>query len=222
MRRRPRRFRKRSGKYTWRKYGARAGSLAYKAYKTASFIKSLINTEYKYIDQPVGAALDNTVWYIVPITQCAQGDDNINRNGKSILLKSINLRLKISLEGALTKANIRVMLIRYNACNGSNPSFSELLDTPLDIQSFRNLNGPVNNYTVFMDKRFTMDVDTKDEIVFDRFFKVTDHVKYIGTSAATASLGNNNYFWCFLSDNAFHASDVPYVQGYSRCRFIDN
>lgn len=197
-------------------------STARKAYRMARFVKSIVNTEYKFNDVTIGTVLDNAGWNIVTLNSIAQGDDNNMRNGKSILAKSNQFRLRFSLAGNLGVATVRVMLLRYNSCNGALPVMSEILVNTTSIQSFRNLNGPVGNYTVLMDKHFIIDKDFKDYYELEKYRKLQDHIKYVGTLANTASLGNHSYFLMFLSDNPSSGTDYVYVAGYNRLRYIDN
>lgn len=213
---------RRSGSYAWKRAGARAGSLAYKAYKTANFVRSIVNTEYKYSD--VNMTLNATpVIQWVPLNAMAQGDDNNQRNGRSVLLKSIQYRLSIGLGGSQKNAIVRIVILRHNSCNGQNPVNAEVYTNPNDINSWRNLVTVVPNYTIIMDKRYSLDVDYKDRINIEKYMKMQDHIKFVGANATLASCGPGSYFLGYWTDVTTDGTTASVnVTGNSRIRYIDN
>lgn len=203
---------------TWRKTGANVGSLAYKAYKTANFVRSIVNTEYKYLDTNLDFSPVQDDWLIFPLTNVAQGDDNFQRQGRSILGKAIYFRLTFDL-ASLPSAALRLVLVRYTACNGALPDPNQMFEDPTNVSTFRSLSGPIRNYTLIWDKRFTMDADNLQTMYVDKYFKISDHIKYVGVDSSTESLGNNSYFFMVLSNQAAGSLGM---YGTARFRYIDN
>lgn len=211
----------------FRSAGATAGDYAYKAYKMAKFVKSIVNTEFKFSDQSqTGMNLDSAGWQWNALSLLAQGDDNYMRNGKSILPKSLGLECDITLKGALDYTTVRCVVLRYNACNGGNPVSTDVFATTSGFQavnSFRNIQtGPTSNYTILYDQRFTLDTSYKSQIHISKYWKLYGHIKYIGTTSAVGSAGPGNLFIGFISDSPTSATDYCGVDFITRLRYIDN
>lgn len=217
----------RGGRATWKRYGAKAGSMAYRAFQMAKYVKGLVNTEYKYNDWQVSNVnCDYSAWQFQCLNLIGQGDDNFQRNGRSILCKSIGLEIDLRLAGALDNAVIRLVLIRYNSCQGANPTATDIYATTSGTQtvnSFRNIsNAPVRNYSILWDKRVAMDKDYKGQIHISKYFKLSNHIKFIGTGNTIVSVGPYSYFFGIVTDSAPSATDYVALDYTSRLRYIDN
>lgn len=212
-------------------WASNAPALARTALKTAKWVASLVNTEYKVRDRTIAMSLDNLQYQIVPLTDIAQGDDATQRNGRSVLIKSLYLQLKLKLSTpTIWDAGVaRIMLIRDNTCDGALPTMADIVvnsggDDNV-VTSFREiLNAPANKYTILYDKRFALDVDFKDEIyfpIYKNFYR--NHVKYLGTTANVADLGPGNIFLVATSTRSRSEPNFPFLlSGNARFRYIDN
>lgn len=229
---------KKYNKYTRGKYGrgnswaSNAPALARTALKTAKWVASIVNTEYKFRDRLISSPMDNQAWTVLPLTDIAQGDDTTERNGRSVLIKAIYLQLKLRLPfpADFDSGVARVMLIRDNTCDGALPVMSDIMafsgGNDTIVTSFRNiLDAPTNKYTILYDRRFSLDIDFKDEIYFSIYKKFyRSHVKYIGTTAAVTDLGPGNLFLAFCSTGTTTVGgNYPFdLTGNTRFRYIDN
>lgn len=236
-RRRMKKSRKRyykKGKYgRGSSWASNAPALARTALKTAKWVASIVNTEYKVRDKTIAMPLSNVQYQITPLTDIAQGDDATQRNGRSVLIKSLYLQLKLKLSSptAFGSGVTRIMLIRDNTCDGAVPTMSDIMvnsgGDDNAVTSFRQiLDAPTNKYTILYDKRFSLDIDFKDEIyfpIYKNFYR--SHVKYLGTTANVTDLGPGTIFLAAISTNQHNTSPVEYpftLTGNSRFRYIDN
>ena len=229
---------KKYNKYSQGKYGrgnnwaSNAPALARTALKTAKWVASIVNTEYKFGDRMISHEMDNTAWTVIPLTDIAQGDDSTQRNGRSVLIKSIYLQLKLRLihPADFDSGVARVMLIRDNTCDGVYPNMADIVvnsggDDTI-VTTFRNiLDAPTNKYNILYDRRFSLDIDFKDEIYFSIYKKFyRNHIKYLGTDASIASQGPGSLFLAFCSTGAATVGGNKPMDlvGNTRFRYIDN
>lgn len=233
------RYKSRTARYKKGKWGrgntwaSNAPALARTALKTAKWVASIVNTEYKVRDKTIAMPLSNVQYQITPLTDIAQGDDATQRNGRSVLIKSLYLQLKLQLSSptAFDSGVARIMLIRDNTCDGVVPTMTDIVvnaggDDNV-VTSFRQiLDAPTNKYTILYDRKFSLDIDFKDEIyipIYKKFYR--NHVKYLGTTANVADQGPGTIFLAAISTHAHNVTPVEYpftLTGNTRFRYIDN
>lgn len=128
---------------------------AKKALALAMRIKSQLNVEYKHIDVAdlsLSAVDTGTVTSLTPI---AEGDDNTNREGRSIRAKSIQLKALIeSNTTANTTQTVRIIIFKDNQNQGSTPSMADVLkaSTTLPIVELRETDEEQGRFKVYYDK----------------------------------------------------------------------
>lgn len=201
------------------------GNIARRALKTAQFVAGLVNVEKKFVDTQIArTAATNASYVIYPLNLCAQGDDENMRNGRSILSKSLQLRLQLLLTNAQSGI-IRIVVFRDKAAEGVVPSMADLYaqtNTDLAVTSFRNLlTGAAQRYDVLWSKTVSMDQDTKSQIIIDKYWKLKNHIHYITTGNNQASLGNGALYMAVIGTGATATDAIEYV-GTARLRYIDN
>lgn len=227
--RRPvRRYRRRTTgrRSTFSKYSGYMNT-AMKALTLARYVKSVINTEYKYHDTTgEDYAVSNAAYGVFPLNLIAEGDDNNQRNGRSVLAKHLSLRMTVNLAGALDHAVVRLVVLTYKSCQGAYPNTAEIYTDPTGafaVNSFREISSAnFSNYRLLWDKRISLDGDYKSEIKIDKYFKFNTHLKYIGAGDTIDNVGQNGLFFMLISDNAFSVTDFVNLNFNSRLRYIDN
>lgn len=106
---RRRRQHKRSGRSRAKRIGAKAGSMAYTAYKTAMRLKDMINTEYKFYDINNASNPDWT-GSLSTLNTPNQGSTDQTRIGDSIKCQNLTLRGYVVANSA-APAFVRMMII---------------------------------------------------------------------------------------------------------------
>lgn len=106
-------FRKgRTRRHAWKKYGARAGSMAYTAYKTAMKLKDMINTEYKFTDDLLnGQLFDNNGLMLTFNDGITQGANDNQRVGDSIKNQSLTIRYYLANNAPGVPSMARVIVL---------------------------------------------------------------------------------------------------------------
>lgn len=218
------RRKRRSAVSTWRRYGAKAGGLAYKAWRGVRYIKSLINVEKKFFDVTGTTTIDgtsSTSGSIISLSNIAQGDDYNNRSGNSILLQSLLFRGKATIASTFKPTTIRVMLLIDNDQRGTDPTFTDIFETGVGTNITRPLNHNVGKrFNVLWDRVTSMDEFNQRRFLhtFRKFYG--QHIKYQGTAGADASAYEGNLYLVLASDVA--TSDAPSFDYSVRLRYTDN
>lgn len=211
--RRPqRRYQRRPAKHG---YFGQAGTDASKALAMAGKALSLINTEHKIIDADASANVTTTA-QIILLNGVGQGDDNFQRNGRSIKMTSTYFRGTAVKATPATTTFLRMMIVEDHQCNGAIFGITDVLVTAT-IDSPRNVDEG-KRFKVLKDKVYTLNSD-HPQIFIKHFSKLDDHVEFKGTVNTVASISTNSLYLVLLSTEAV---DFPVVNYYNRVRFIDN
>lgn len=215
------------------KWMGRAGSaikLASSAYRIATTVASIINPEKKYFDTVISVQPDSTA-SITHLTAVPQGDTNGTRNGNSIAIKSFEIDYIVSHNTANPDELTRVIIFEdLDNNSGTPPTATQLLETPSDVTSFRNMDYP-KRFKVYSDRLHKHIASTT---VWDRFkmfkpfftqkdsrgLKVRNHhITWTGTAGGDEARGH--IYMCVFG-NVATASTTSTIVGTSRIRFYDN
>lgn len=164
-------------------------------------IVAAINTEAKYLDTANGLAPTLAAPSIVNISAMAQGLTDKTRIGNSILAKSIFCKVRVV--GTMTNDtgpqyhSVRIMLIVDKLQGGTAPTISQIMESTSTNLSMGNKNY-TDRFTILKDKIIDMNNMYYDGsnpslgVKSIKFFKKLDfHIRYIGTDAASTSMGPN-------------------------------
>lgn len=195
-------------------------------------IVSAINTELKYSDKTASVTAYNpgTNDQLIALTDSiAQGSDDTNRIGNSILAKDIQLRFAFSFPAIIGSPNVmglhcRMMLICWKDNASQNiASISKIFETPSNLYS------PVNkdnseSFVVLKDKFFTVESQAGIQATAGfkamKFYKKLDwHMRFNGTSSGA---GTTNHVFLILRSSATGSTHALGCTYYSRLNFTDN
>lgn len=197
-----------------------AKNLAWKGYKLAKYVKSLVNVEKKFIDTTSTVATSTTPT-IAPLTLVAEGDDYNQRNGRSIKLKSLQCRYYLNANASATQSYmVRVLIFIDKDSRGSAPTSSELLQDNTNFNSPINLNNG-KRFVVLYDKISDISpTNTDDSLKWKSYFKqLAMHTSFMGTGATQGDADTNHIYLCYFSTGGAYPPGFSY---YFRTRFIDN
>lgn len=204
--------------------------------KRINMVKSMLNVEYKtrtHYNQ-INQALGNVSNITAPLVYCnsiAQGVQEDQRNGNSIKLATMAIRLNFTANGSNSiPQNVRVMLVKdlnrnstAAGADGLVPTLGTILQ-PDDPATARvdNLYAFLSDTTsgrfkIIMNEMFTLDRGARAGRIIDKYFKFNEELKYpINTSTNPV----NGYYMFWFTDAT--GANVPTVSGQVRCRYIDN
>lgn len=189
--------------------------LAGTALNVARGVKALVNSEKHTYSRTVSASTINSTGSMVELSNISQGDEYTNRQGRSILAKSLELNGWMVQNPSASTTVLRIIIFRDNNADGSTPVSTEVL-TSNNTFSLRNPE-PHNmkRYQILLDKVYTFD-DAKSKIAKFSFYKqMNKHIKF-----ANGANSNQGSLWCYLLSN--EPTNAPTVNLNSRIRFYDN
>lgn len=215
---------KRTGKKTgkggksWYKRKYNALELASKAWSAVKYMKGMINCEKKYHDV---TWLSNNFTYngdILCLSYIGQGDDNNNRAGNSILLRSIYLNGQF-ISPAGYQRFIRLIIFMDKQNQGIDPTASNVL---ANMGSVLAPTGPLNidrapRYQVLMDLKISLDDAKGLTYQFSRYINLQTHLKFTGP--ATTDIFTNAIYGIVCSDST---TNVPDMNLAVRLGYYDN
>jgi len=198
------------------------------AYVTAKLLKGIVNAELR-VDDTTGSLTLSNSWQVVPLTQIAQGDDYTNREGRSILSKSLWSILKLkSNTSSIVPQNVGIVIFQDRWQSGSTPAGTDLY-TSNDPESLRLVTGNQSRYKILYRRNVSLKpaagsisgetLGGYSDPTLKRFIRTNFHIKYIGTTDAAASNGRNNLYLMAISDASGNYAALEYQ---IRHRFYDN
>lgn len=209
---------RRNGKPNYWKKARSAIALAQSAYNTAHAVKRLINVEFKYMDTYDEEAIDTT-GHIECLNLIAEGDDYINRNGRSVRATQLDFRGFIEFNTDASAEDYQhgtVLIVRDNQQNGTAPTIAELFTT----SAWQDFTTPRHwdRFTVMYAKRFCVSSASPVQKV-KKHWKLNHKIEFIGTDATNTSMGAGSMYLVLLGDGTTYP---PLLNFHARLRFIDN
>jgi hypothetical protein len=209
-RRYKRRYVRRPRQNKWQKYG----NLAYSGYKLARTAISLLNVELKCYDQTHNATLADT-WQSYQLTTPILGDDDDQRQGQKIRLKTVSIKTNITLNTSNSHDIVRVCLVKQPLPDSSKNIDTDCFDGNT-IMSNQNMDN-TKRYKVIYSKTFTLST-VLPERVDNKFLKLDVPLHFNGNSQYDQE--NNQYFLMYIcKSTSSYKSNIEFTL---RSRYIDN
>jgi len=208
-------------KNTWQKIGKGALTVGKVASDVAS-LAALINVEFKAIYSNIGASPPLTGTFML-LNGCARGSDINQRDGRSILNKSFELKVDIKQNSANTAGtHVRLIFFLDKMPQTATPALGDLLDTSAGSDPCTQLRNLTNRkrFVILKDKHIVVD-PYNTTAQFEYYRKLGTHTIFGSGNAGTiADIQEGALFLLALSDAA--TNKEPNVTGNWRIRFIDN
>lgn len=185
--------------------------------KDVSTVMSLVNSETKYNDVLVTAA-DPTITTITPMTYIAEGDDETQRNGRSILGKDITVRYGFNLESGGPNVFMCAIVCDKENPQDALPTLAQIFENPLSPYT-PILKDAADRFVIVKKQMFYLNTVSRTTHVGKMYVKVPFHIKYDDTDNTYLSADKNHLYFCVISDAL--AGDSVYTM-YSRFNFLDN
>lgn len=188
--------------------------IAQKALAVGKYLKGLINVEKHYFDTNASGPVDNS-GSISLLSGIGQGDDVNQRQGNSVLAKTLLFRTFCNLNTSAESTQLRFIIIKDLENQGSTPSVSDVIGpspsviTPLNVDH-------TSRYQVLRDKVLTLKKDM-NSYNMKQFITVNDHLKFTGSG--TTDVYKNAIYLILISDQA---TNTPSVTWNSRVGYYDN
>lgn len=222
-----RRFNKRSNRRRRRmpRYGyfGQFGSQAKSAYTMAKKALSFLNPEFKFLDTVVTATAVSTTAVITQLTNLAQGDTDITRDGAQIRISAIRVNGFVVIEPTSVTTMFRLMLVLDNQTNGAIYTSAQLLadDTAGDaIASPLNLDNKFR-FRILWDQVINLVAGAENSIEHFSYFKMMPNLKirYSANAGDITDLASKSLSLFMISNDAV---TTPSTTFNVRVRFLDN
>lgn len=166
-------------------------------------IRKLINIETKIV-RTASSSNVSTSGIVIPLSLIDQGLNYTDRVGDSIKIQRIECRFKYLMNTASTGSLLRLIVARDLYCQGVDPTLANVLQQsgPLEIKNFL----LKDRFSFLVDELLYMSNSGENggSLVYD--IPHEGHIKYIGTTAASASNGFGSLYLLAVSDEG---TNVP-------------
>lgn len=194
-------------------------SVALKCARDIYRIKGMINCEKKWATNSYAAQTFDYNGYVGSITNVAEGDDAFQRNGYSVLGRTINLNLDVFASGVSTGSTVRVCVVIDKLCTGTIPNGADLLQYAgsVNVINGQRVTATLPRFTMLFDRVISISNDGKDTQHIRHNINFRHHVKYTGNAATDEYTGQ-----CWLMIFSNESTNLPYFNGVIRFGYYDN
>lgn len=206
-------YRRRKG-FMHRRYSV--ADIAQSAWKGVKMLKGLVNTEKHYLDTAISTAT-SSAGSVTLISGVAQGDDVNNRQGNSVLGKSMYCSYSIARNAANTNVanNVRIVVFKDLSNIGTTPTVGDILASasviaPLNVDH-------TSRYQILRDDRIALTLNGSGSRFSKHYIRVNDHLKFTGSLAT--DVYTNALYVLVITDQA---SSQPTFDANYRFGFYDN
>lgn len=189
--------------------------IARAAWRSAKYIRTLVNSEVFKHDVTGSDAINNT-WHIYPLTNIAMTSSYSTRTGNSILVKSLMRRIRVSRSSDAASTTVRMVLLQdKQQISDTSPAAADVFEVPADIDTLLHRNN-VGRFTILADKTVVLTADTPVYHA-EKYRRIQQHVRYNG--AAATDIQKNGLYFLIMSDQS---ANTPTFDHYFRVSFHDN
>jgi len=191
---------------------------AQKALSVAGQVASYFNTELKMLDTTATATPTSGTSTVVPLTLMAQGSDYNQRDGISIKLMDLDVRVYAArnIASATSSDFIRFLIVQDTENHGATPAVADILESDGVLAPLLHYSG--NRWRMIADEAFAL--EPVQPGVCSKFNKkLQTHVTYKGTGATAADGWEGQLYAVFMSSTA---TNNPTYSYFIRASFVDN
>lgn len=185
------------------RYTEDAISLARRTAQGLNEIRKMINTEKKYLDTPASGNCTQA-GTVVSVNLIAQGMDLNNRVGDSVKIQDMKLFFTLAVGAA--NSNVRVVLFRDLENQGTLPLgsdiFSDAGGAGAAVSQYNFVNTQAPRFSILYDELYSLNI--LQEVSATGVYQASHrgHIRFRGTTGATASLAEGSLFLVFFTDVA--------------------
>lgn len=215
-------YKKRGGRRPWYTQRYSAMQIAGKALKTVNYLRGMINCEKKMFGTTAVSTQDTTAGEISHWSAIDTGDGYNERNGNSILAKTLYVQCMAQIHASATLTSARHIIFIDTESNGTIPATTDVLE---DVSGSGGVIQPLQHdaqgrFLILFDRRMVLDNDTKKLLQYHKFIKLPKnlHIKYSGADGGT-SYEKNQIFSLTISSESTNA---PTITCNFRLAYYDN
>lgn len=209
-------YKKQSPSTRFLSQSAKALVTAQAALKLATQIKGLVNVEKHRHLLTTTATNITQAGTMLDFNLIAQGDNQADRQGNSILVKGISSKLNIIGHSSSAHTSIRIVwFIDQQQVADSSPAVTDVLEAATVTAPINLLN--VGRFKILKQKFINFSNAGQQQALVNQFIKLNHHVRYNGTTSTDIQKGGIYMF--ILSDEA---TSYPNFTADQVVQFYDN
>ncbi len=212
-----------------RKYRRKRKSQRWPIYKAAGkqlqrdvrSLKRLINVEFKFLDTQLTNVASSTTPLITQLSNSAQGDTTVTRDGSQLKCLSIQLSYFMTMHTNAVGSLVRVLLIKDKQTNQAIYTAGDVLT---DTTAADSLISPYNRdnrkrFTIMYDKVHTLTGSGTEVRHVGRRFRQDQILRYDANAGDITDLTQSSYSLMTVSSEA---TNTPLFTMFARLNFVDN
>lgn len=165
--------------------GQMAWTLAKRAWYASKGLRKLINVEFKKSDK-IQALYPTPTAGLSQIVTISQGDGQGNRDGSSLLAKSLQYKLTLERDASASVTKCRVILFIWH--DDETPTAADILESTTNVLSPYNIDQS-RQYKILHSQLYTL--SDQVPIIRDSIFrKLNHHMKFDGVNVGDFSSGS--------------------------------
>lgn len=165
-----------------------AFSYAMAAYRGVKYLKGLVNAEMKDYGDTGNSGTFTTTPTITHLTAIAQGDGPTNRDGNSIFVRFVGIRMRCSHDATNSSQFNRIVVVRdkQQVADGT-PTWTDVFESA-DENSYLK-DASKGRFDILYDCRFCFANNDKTARMFDIKIPMKHHVRFNDTAATDIQKG---------------------------------
>ncbi len=197
-----------------------------KAIRIAKKALSMVAGEMKQLSSTgTATAIPDGNGILIQLSNLQQGDSNVTREGNSITIKHLEMRLMLKIAAAAFSSQVRVMLIRDKQANGAVLTVNEVLQSSanfLGLISPRDVNH-LQRFVVLYDRVHVLNQNITTTLSTTRHVKKLKKqnikIRYDANVGDITDVQTNSYSMLLISNEP---TNEPTFDHFVRLKFIDN
>lgn len=185
--------------------------------KSVGMLKSLVNSEPKYVDTSATVTTVGTTMQYGRLTGIAQGDLDTNRIGNKILLKDVLLRFYVIMNATATNQIFRCMLIVDKEADGASPTSPQPLQT-------NDVNSPISmdyskRFVIIKTWHLDCSINGNRGMNGKCYKELNIHCDFDGAGSGIGDAKENQLYFAYMSSDNTLQGTVAY---YGRVKYYDS
>lgn len=179
--------------------------------KQINMLRKVTRPQTKYVDTVQAPTVITTTSTITQLVTITNGMDENSFIGNRVILKSILMRMAVTVNVTSMQNLLRIALVQDKQSNGGTPSVTDIFATSSFLSPLNDDNS--KRFKILHDTTFAVGA-ASDQIVIDKWYRKLK----IAQKNVNGTIETNDIYLVQISDQA---TNGPSVQWYSRVRYTN-
>lgn len=191
----------------------------YKRDNSSSYPLYYKGKELKFLDTDLNAGTFSTSGSITCLTLIAAGNDNSNRIGRALMLKSVYIRGFIAGD-TIAAACYRWLVVYDKNPQGALPAITDIL-TSIDMRAMVNLNN-TERFSIIMDQVGQVEFTQLVKMPVSKYAKLNLPMTFNGTGAPIANITSGALYFIKMGNETVIGDPPTSPTLFARVRYTDS